>query len=182
MKTLLFGIGAVLGLMLLVPGPVDAQDCKLCEMEACERGGVQTMCHFFPGGSSTPTFECTSTEDLDEESVATGPVTKRNPCDQCHEEWFEWLCNWNHDVCWTDDLPLASLIVEVNRLVSSLSVDVSGESPDPALELVTRVAGSANLTVDHSSGTLRLSRCGGPLIVTWKVPEAFLERVSGETH
>lgn len=182
MKALFAGMAAVLGLMLVVPDQVDAQDCKLCEMKLCDLGEGPTGCHSFPGGSETPTFECASPKDLEEEPVASGPVMKRDECDQCHEMWIEWLCNWNHDVCWTDDLLLAGLIAEVDQLVSSLSVDVTGESADPASELVTRVLGSANLTVDPSGGTLRLSRCGGPLIASWRVPEAFLERVSGDTH
>lgn len=148
-------------------------------MGQCEVDGEPMLCHWFPGNSSTPKFECAATEDYQEGSVASGPVEELDECDQCHDLPLPWLCNWNHDQCFTDDLLLAGIIAEVASLVFSLSSGVVGEITDPVSRLVDRVVETPNLTVDRSRGTLRLSRCGGQLIAAWRVPDAFMERAFG---
>ena len=79
-------------------------------------------------------------------------------------------------------MPLIDVLAEVDQLVSSLDSVFTGASNDPASKLSIRVAGTENLTVDQTRGTLRLSDCSGHLITEWSVPEAFLERVGGETN
>ena len=50
MKTWLAGITAVFGLGLVVPAVVEAQtECETCEMDWCEVGGEQELCHKFVG-------------------------------------------------------------------------------------------------------------------------------------
>ena len=58
MRTWLAGMAAVLGLVLVAPAAAEAQtECELCEMDWCEIGGEQSLCHRFVGEGEVK-FEC----------------------------------------------------------------------------------------------------------------------------
>ena len=179
-KTRLATMVAVLALVLALPAVAETQtECKQCEMDWCEVQGQQMLCHRFAGEGGVK-YECGGiSEDHDGETAPSGPVARRTEgsCEDCHEDFFAWLCNWNHDQCFT--MPLPHLLAEVDQMVSALDPISTAPTKDPTSKLAVWIAETETLTVDPTLGMLRLSDCSGNLIEAWKVPRAFLERLGG---
>jgi hypothetical protein len=185
MKTLFAGMAVVLGLTLFPPLPAEAQECELCEQDIYydpipphENSYIK---HRFDEDEGEDERECDATEEiLTEVPVTSGPARIYDECQTCHPEWvYDSGCFYAHPPCWTEDVSLANLVAELDRLVTALASGTTETNNDPAKRIATLVASAENLTVDQARGTLTLSDCAGHLITAWDIPSGVSERFAG---